>query len=189
MIAIKSSFVILIVIEYDSWIMSSYLSLVILSAQSHHDSLCAVDTTHGYLNLGSRKSVRSISRSQLRSLTVSVDTAALRELNIRLTEIEVSINDSTEQECSVDNIDDDGASCSRKKKKLNTTSSEETRFGSKIVKHWSSNVYRCDKNRETDIAFRTELQNGTDTIHNIMLKDIESTETNDRSWRLKCRNE
>ena len=94
--------------------MSSYISLVILSTQSHHDSLCAVDTTHGYLNLGSRKSVHSISRSQLRSLTIFVGTAALRELKIRLTEIEVSVNDSTEQECSVDKINADRASCSRK---------------------------------------------------------------------------
>ena len=91
----------------------SYLSLVILSTQSHHDSSCAVDTTYGHLNLGSRKSVHSTNRSLLRSMTVSVDTAALRELNIRLTESEVSENDSTKQECSVDKNHVDRASCSR----------------------------------------------------------------------------
>ena len=68
---------------------------------------------------------------------------------------------------------------------LNTTTSEGTRFRSrfrsKVARHCTSNVYRCDKNRETDTAFRTELLNGTDTIHNNMLKVIESTETNDRS--------
>ena len=115
-------------------------------------------------------------------MTISVDRAALRELNIRLTEIDVSENDSTEQECRValiritlieHHVRETGM--------LITTSSGDTRFSSKVLKHCTSNVYRCDKNRETDFVFRTELQNGTDTMHNNMLRVIESTETNDRS--------
>ena len=52
---------------------------------------------------------------------------------------------------------------------LNTTASEGTRFRSKVVKHCTSNVHCCDKKSETDSAFRTELQNGTDTTLNNML--------------------
>ena len=54
-----------------------------------------------------------MNRSQLRSMTISVDTAALRELSIRLTVIDVSVNDSTEQEFNVDKNHADRAPCSR----------------------------------------------------------------------------
>ena len=46
-------------------------------------------------------------------MTVSVDTAALREFNIRLTEIDVSVKDSTKQEFNVDKNHADRAPCSR----------------------------------------------------------------------------
>ena len=55
----------------------------------------------------------SILAQENQCMTILVDPAALRELNSRLTEIDVSVNDSTEQECSVDKNHADRALCSR----------------------------------------------------------------------------
>ena len=55
----------------------------------------------------------SILAQENQCMTILDDPAALRELNSRVTEIDVSVNDSTEQECSVDKNHTDRAPCSR----------------------------------------------------------------------------
>ena len=58
----------------------------------------------------------SILAQENQCITILDDPAALRELNSRVTEIDVSVNDSTEQECSVDKNHTDRALCSRYEK-------------------------------------------------------------------------
>ena len=68
---------------------------------------CVLLAPHGHLNLAQDNQYTTM------FITILVDPAALRELNSRLTEIDVSVNDSTEQECSVDKNHADRAPCSR----------------------------------------------------------------------------